>query len=97
MPMEFGYPTHESCNIPSRTKIHSEKRFVFLGKPPFHPCLYMNGRAFEMVFLFAAHQIFRLAVISDTGNEWRSGRFLVFPHGPYTDSLSEKYRRRQHL
>lgn len=70
MPMEFGYPPHESCNIPSRTKIHSEKRFVFLGKPPFHPCLYMNGRAFEMVFLFAAHQIFRLAVISDTGNEW---------------------------
>ena len=91
MPMEFGYPTHESCNIPSRTKIHSEKRFVILGKPPFHPYLYMNGRAFEMVFLFAAHQIFRVAVISDTG------RFLVLPHGPYTDSLSEKRRHRQHL
>lgn len=90
MPMEFGYPTHESCNIPSRTKIHSEKRFVFLGKPPFHPCLYMNGRAFEMVFLFAAHQIFRLAVISDTGNEWIDPAGSWFCRMDHTPILFQK-------
>ena len=90
MPMEFGYPPHESCNIPSRTKIHSEKRFVFLGKPPFHPCLYMNGRAFEMVFLFAAHQIFRLAVISDTGNEWIDPAGSWFCRMDHTPILFQK-------